>query len=68
MRDEKGKLVTSKQTVDFVAYKAYVRELMSEAGLIDPELEEIVDELKRVEANMSKLERFFGSAGALVEA
>lgn len=68
MRDDKGKIVKSSQSVDYVGFREYVRALMSEAGLIDPELEELVDELKRVERNMSKLERFFGRTGALVKA
>lgn len=55
-------------SVEFIGYKEYVRELLTQAGLVDPELEAIVDELKRVDDNMRKLERFFGSAGALVEA
>lgn len=68
MRDKHGKLIESENTVDFKGYKQYVRELMAEAGLIDPELEEAVDKLRKAEADWSKLERFFGAAGAIVEA
>jgi len=60
VRDEKGKPVTGGMRVAFVGYRAYVRELLGEAGVIDPELEAIVDELKKQEAGMNKLERFFG--------
>lgn len=67
VRDEKGKRVSGGMSVKFVGHQQYIRELMGEAGLIDPELEEIVDKLKGVEASMRKLERFFGMAGAVIE-
>lgn len=68
VRDKDGKLVRSEQTVDFIGYKAYVRDLMAQAGLIDPELEAVVERLKKVEAGMAKMERFFGRAGSVVKA
>lgn len=58
----------SEQTVDFIGYKAYVRDLMAQAGLIDLELEAVVERLKKVEAGMAKMERFFGRVGGVVKA
>lgn len=59
VRDEKGNPVRGGMRVDYVGYRQYVRELMSEAGLIDLELEARVDEIKKVDRNIEKLELFF---------
>lgn len=61
VRDEKGKPVTGGMRVDYVAFKRYTRELMAAAGLIDLEVELLVDEAKRVDAGFAKIERRLGS-------
>lgn len=60
VRDEKGKLVKSEMSVDYVGFNEYVQQLLAEAGLIDPEVERLVKEWKRVDEGMAKIERFFG--------
>ena len=63
MRDEKGNRVKGGVRVEYRGYRQYTRSLLSDAGLIDLELEERVEEAKRVERNIMKLELFF-SRGA----
>jgi len=62
VRNEKGNLVKGGNTVSFLGYQAYLRRLMGAAGLIDPEVEEIVEEQKRLDRKFTKIERFFGMA------
>ena len=62
VRDERGNLVKGGNSVKFLGYEEYLRKLMGDAGLIDPELEEIVAEQKRLNAKFAKIERFFGVA------
>jgi len=62
VRNEKGNLVKGCNTVSFLGYQAYLRRLMGAAGLIDPEVEEIVEEQKRLDRKFTKIERFFGMA------
>lgn len=47
--------------VAYTGYRAYIRKLMGEAGLIDVELEEIVDQLVETERKMNRLERTMGA-------
>lgn len=49
VRDEKGKPVEGGHRVKFVGYQEYVRGLMADAGLIDLELEKLVQQLKDVD-------------------
>ena len=67
VRDEKGRRVKGGPKVKFVGYQQYVDALMIDAGLkrAEPTIEEKV---KKADADWAKLERFFGAAGAIVEA
>lgn len=60
VRDEKGNLVKGGNSVTFRGYRQYVRELLAEAGVIDPEVEAKVDEWRETDRKMARLERFFG--------
>lgn len=54
--------------MDFLGYKEYVRDLMAEAGLIDPEVEALVQKMRKADAGWERLERAYGAAGAIVKA
>ena len=47
--------------VAYTGYRAYIRKLMGEAGLIDVELEAIVDQLVDTDRKMNRIERVMGS-------
>jgi len=61
VKDEKGKPVKSGMRVAYTGYRAYIRKLMGEAGLIDVELEAIVDQLVDTDRKMNRIERVMGS-------
>lgn len=60
-RDERGNVVKSQHTVEFRGYRAYVRELLAEAGVIDPEVEAIVDAQRDLDRKMERLAKRFGT-------
>lgn len=47
--DEKGKRVRSKARVEYKGFQAYMKELQVEAGLLDPRVEIIAEELRRAD-------------------
>lgn len=68
MRDKNGKRVENEFTVDYRGFKAYVRELEVEAGLVDPEVEALAERLRKADQGMAKMERIFGRLGSVVKA
>lgn len=48
--DEKGRRQTSKARTEYHGYEKYLHQLRAEAGLIDPQLERLVTDLKRAES------------------
>lgn len=51
-------------TVRFIGYQAYARELLAIAGLVDPEVEALVEQQVALDRKMDRLARFFGAANA----
>lgn len=51
-------------SVRFIGYQAYARELLVQAGLVDPEVEALVDQQVELDRKMARLSRFFGAANA----
>lgn len=64
----KGKVEKSETTVDYIGWHKEIRRLAAEAGLIDPELEAVVDKLTKAEAQFTKLKGLFGATGRVVKA
>lgn len=67
VRDKKGQPVKDGHKVRFIGYQQYIDQLMIDAGLKPPE-PTIEERIQKADAGWAKLERFFGAAGAIVEA
>ena len=53
--------MTGGMRVTYKGYRHYVRQLQGEAGLVDVELEDMVDKLRDTDRKMTKLERVMGA-------
>jgi len=57
VKDEHGKPVKSGMRIKYVGFQRYTRELLDEAGVIDKEVEDLVDEWERLDRIERKMAR-----------